>query len=125
LKRLGIKLLVLENQIAAIPVLKTYMKPENHYVDIEPADNITLTLNDSPTFLSRIGIQGEIIATPGHSDDSVTLILDDGSAFTGDLTHPMMVADDPSNPASHSWNTIRSLGAKTIYPGHGPVWPLT
>ena len=24
--------------------------------------------------------------TPGHSDDSVSLLLDDGSVFTGDLT---------------------------------------
>ena len=124
LKNLGMKLLVLENQIAAIPVLKTYMKPENHYVDIDPADNIILTLEENQAFLSKVGIQGQIIATPGHSDDSVTLILDDGSAFTGDLPHPMMIVDDAPNPVSQSWDTIRSLGVKTIYPGHGPVWNL-
>ncbi|MEO8609688.1 MAG: MBL fold metallo-hydrolase [Chloroflexota bacterium] len=124
LKNLGIKLLVMENQVAAIPILKTYMKPENHYVEIDPADNQILTFDNSRAFLSKLGLQGQIIATPGHSDDSITLILDDGSAFTGDLTHPMMVADDPSNPAAHSWDKIRSLGAKIIYPGHGPVWNL-
>ncbi len=123
LKRLGIRLLVLEYQVAAIPVLKTYMKPEHHYMDIDPADNLLLTLGDSRAFLSRIGVQGQIIATPGHSDDSVTLVLDDGSAFTGDLTHPMLLMDD-SDPARHSWDTIHSLGAKTIHPGHGPVWVL-
>jgi hypothetical protein len=35
------------------------------------------------------GVSGEIIYTPGHSDDSVTLILDEGMAFTGDLPYPM------------------------------------
>jgi ribonuclease/clavin/mitogillin len=120
LKRLGIKLLVLENQTAAIPILKTYMKPENHYVDIDPADNVLLTFDGSRDFLSKIAIQGQIIATPGHSDDSVALILDDGAAFTGDLTHPMLLMDD-SDLARQSWDKIRSLGAKTIYPGHGPV----
>jgi endoribonuclease LACTB2 len=125
LKHLGIKLLVLENQVSAIPILKTYMKPENHYVDIDPADNVLLRLDDSRAFLSTIDIKGEIIATPGHSDDSVTLILDDGATFTGDLTHPMMIVDDAPNPTSQSWDNIRSLGAKIIYPGHGPVWQLT
>ena len=125
LKRLGIKLLVVDNQVAAIPNLKTYMKPENHYVEIDPADNTILTLDDSRAFLSKLDFQGQIIATPGHSDDSVTLILDDGAAFTGDLHHPMLIVDDAPNPTSQSWDKLRSLGAKTIYPGHGPVWHLT
>ena len=125
LKRLGIKLLVLENQVAAIPVLKSYMKPQNNYVDIDPADNIVLTLDDTRDFLSSIGINAEIIATPGHSDDSITLVLDEGAAFTGDLPHPMMIVDDAPNPTSQSWDKLRSLGAKTIYPGHGPVWQLS
>jgi len=125
LKPLGLKLLVVEIQIIAIPILKTYMKPQNNYVDIDPADNVIFTLDDNRQFLSSIGINGEIIVTPGHSDDSITLILDDGAAFTGDLPHPMMIVDDAPNPTSQSWDKIRSLGAKTIYPGHGPVWHLT
>lgn len=125
LKPLGIKRLVIDIQVIAIPTLKTYMKPENHYIDIDPADNVILALADSRDFLAKIGIHGEIIATPGHSDDSVTLILDDGAAFTGDLTHPMLVIDEAPNPVSESWDKIRSLGAKTIYPGHGPIWNLS
>jgi endoribonuclease LACTB2 len=123
LKNMGIKLIVLENQVAAIPTLKTYMKPQNNYVDIDPADNVLLTFDDSRAFLSRLGIQGEIIPTPGHSDDSVTLILDDGSAFTGDL-NPMMVSDDMNEMVNQSWVKICSFKVKQVYPGHGPVWKL-
>ncbi len=100
------------------------MKPSNHYMDIDLADNVLVTIADSRAFLARLGIQGEIITTPGHSDDSVTLILDEGAAFTGDLTHPMMIVEDTPNPLRESWEKIRSVGVKTIYPGHGPIWQL-
>ncbi len=117
-KGLGIKLLVIDIQIPFIPTLATYMKPENHYVPIEMGNNVTLTLAESREFLETLGIKGEIISTPGHSDDSVSLVLDEGAAFTGDLTHPMM-ADEVSKA---SWGAVRAIGAKRIYPGHGPVW---
>jgi len=121
LKQLGTKLIVMETQVSSVPELRKVMKPENHYVEIDLSDAITLKLEDSRSFLGEIGIQGEIIATPGHSDDSVTLVLDDGAAFTGDLTHPMMT-DNATVLAS--WEKIRALGVKTIYPGHGPIWEL-
>src|SRR3954463_5329981 len=35
-----LQLMVLEQQIPAIPMLKTYMKPINRYVEITQADNI-------------------------------------------------------------------------------------
>lgn len=35
--------------------------------------------------LSRLGMEGETIPTPVHSDDSVSLILNEGIALTGDL----------------------------------------
>ncbi len=118
----GCKLIIMENQIAAVPLLRTHMKPENHYVDIDLTDNITLKFGDSRALLAQLGIHGQIISTPGHSDDSITLILDEGAAFTGDLTHPLMIMDDKT--LHDSWERIRSSGVKTIYPGHGPVWHI-
>ncbi|MCL5995979.1 MAG: MBL fold metallo-hydrolase [Chloroflexi bacterium] len=117
----GVRLIVLEQQIGAIPVLKTYMKPANRYVDIKQHDNLQLTVKDSRTFLKRIGIEGEIISTPGHSDDSVTLVLDEGAAFTGDLPSPALAVEDAVAEVTQSWTHIRSLHARLIYPGHGPV----
>ena len=72
----------------------------------------------------RIGIDGEIISTPGHSDDSVTLVLDEGSAFTGDLTNPTVAEDTPDTPLTRSWDRLRAMRVTLIYPGHGPAWPL-
>ena len=124
LKRLGVRLLVAEVQLAAIPLLPRYVKPEMQYTAIQSAGNIVLRLAESRAFLAAIGIQGEILGTPGHSDDSITLVLDEGAAFTGDLTAPLLIAPDPADPAYQSWERIRAAGAHTIYPGHGPAGSL-
>lgn len=88
LKNLGIKLLLLEPQIDFIPQLTKFFKTKAYpYVEIKQNDNLVLKLKESRKFLSGIGLKGEILHTPGHSDDSITLVLDNGFAFTGDL-HP-------------------------------------
>jgi ribonuclease/clavin/mitogillin len=117
LKRLGCTLIVVDIQLAAIPLLKGKMKPRDNYVEIELKDNLVVSVLESRALLARLGIDGEIVATPGHSDDSVSLVLDKGAAFTGDLTHPSMADGD----ALASWEKLRGLGAKTVYPGHGPA----
>ena len=124
LKRMGCKLILMDNQLSAVPVLKTHMKPDNHYVDIELTDNVNLTCIDSRTFLARLGILGEIISTPGHSNDSITLILDEGAAFIGDLTHPSIMDADVNTTLHASWQKICTFEVKNIYPGHGPMWRL-
>ncbi len=121
LKRMGVQLIVLDTQLAGIPLLSTYVKPGDNFTDIEVAGSVILTEAESRGFLAGIGIQGEIISTPGHSDDSVTLILDDGSAFTGDLTPRIFVPEDATDLAYGSWEKIRAKGASAIYAGHGPV----
>jgi glyoxylase-like metal-dependent hydrolase (beta-lactamase superfamily II) len=124
LKQKGVKLIVLENQTAAIPTLKQYIKPEYNYVDITLGDNINVQTAESRAFLQSLGVEGEIIATPGHSDDSVALILDTGIAFTGDLP-PASIAEYIAPAAKTSWEQIRARNARVAYPGHGPVQELT
>jgi glyoxylase-like metal-dependent hydrolase (beta-lactamase superfamily II) len=124
LKRLGVRLLVLDTQLAGIPLLRTYVKPQDHYTEIQLTGNTLLTAAASRAFLAGIGVAGEILSTPGHSDDSVTLVLDEGAAFTGDLTPVSMVPPDPADQAYRSWQRLRALGVHTVYPGHGPPQPL-
>ena len=100
------------------------MKPVDRFVDITLHDNVVVAAMESRKVLADIGIAGEIVLTPGHSDDSVSLLLDNGCAFTGDLPHPSMVTDDNAAAVSRSWQELRRRGATTIYPGHRPVRPL-
>src|SRR5438552_13890709 len=124
LKQLGVRLIVIDTQLAGIPLLSNYVKPRDNYTEIQLEGNTVLSATESRAFLAGIGIQGAIISTPGHSDDSVTLILDEGIAFTGDLTSPLGVPDDPADIAYQSWQAIRAKGATTIYPAHGPPWHM-
>jgi endoribonuclease LACTB2 len=121
LKQAGVPLLVLENQIGAIPLMKSWTKPRDHYVDISLNDNVVISFAESRAALHRIGIAGEILHTPGHSDDSVSLLLDDGSVFTGDLTHPALVGEDNAGVVAASWRLLWERGASRVHPGHGPV----
>jgi endoribonuclease LACTB2 len=124
-KQVGVPLLVLASQIGAIPLMKSWTKPRDQYVDITMHDNVTISFAESRTVLSRIGIAGEILPTPGHSDDSVSLLLDDGSAFTGDLTPPALVVEANAVVVAASWRLLRERGATRVCPGHGPVRPMS
>jgi endoribonuclease LACTB2 len=124
LKDLGVQLLVLETQLAAIPELRRHIKPSYPYKEISLNGNLDLSLAQSRNQLRRLRIGGEIISTPGHSADSVTLILDEGAAFTGDLTRLGMATEEAQREVELSWEKIRAHQAQMIYPGHGPAWRL-
>ena len=87
------------------------------YIEIKQDDNILLKLEESRSFLARLGLRGEILHTPGHSDDSVTLILDEGYSFTGDLHPAFMNIEDTKTRAS--WDKIGQFKIRQIFPGHG------
>jgi endoribonuclease LACTB2 len=124
LKRRGVPLLVMEEQVAAIPLMKLWTKPADNYTEITTHDNVVISCADSREFLADLGIAGEILHTPGHSDDSVSLVLDIGCAFTGDLTLESMVADEDPAVVARSWQQLRDRGVTTIYAGHGNPYYL-
>jgi len=90
----------------------------DQYVEITRDANVIISFQESRQLLDRIGISGEILHTPGHSDDSISLLLDDGSVFTGDLPPEAYAFDNPV--ALSSWRLLRERGAIRVYPAHGP-----
>jgi glyoxylase-like metal-dependent hydrolase (beta-lactamase superfamily II) len=121
LKLAGVPLLVIDVQVPAIPRLSSLVKPRDHFVPIATHDNVTIAAGDSRALLGRIGLSGEIVHTPGHSDDSVSLLLDDGAAFTGDLTVTGLATMEDAPAVRASWALLRERGARRVYPGHGGV----
>lgn len=77
-----------------------------------------ITAEESREFLAKIGIYGEIIHTPGHSDDSLTLILDSGDAFVGDLNPLYEYELNKGTEIEDSWKTIFEFKPSTIHYGH-------
>jgi glyoxylase-like metal-dependent hydrolase (beta-lactamase superfamily II) len=92
-----------------------------------------IALDDHDFPLDPIGIRGKVVYTPGHTDGSVSLLLDTGEAFVGCLAHNRLpFVRKPSLPIyamdleliKKSWDRVIEMGAETIYPGHGKPFPL-
>jgi ribonuclease/clavin/mitogillin len=124
LKLAGVPLIVMDVQLSSIPLMKQFTKPRDHYVEITLEDNVLISATESRALLTDIGIDGEILHTPGHSDDSVSLLLDDGPVFTGDLTPYEYAWSESAEVVRNSWQMLYSKGARMIYPAHGPIRPL-
>ncbi len=120
LKNQGLKFILPECQADFVAPFSKYFKDKSFpYIEIRQNDNLPLRLQESRKFLDSIGLHGEILHTPGHSDDSITLILEESFAFTGDL-HPAYL--DPENRKTvESWDRIRQHKITRVYPGHGPL----
>ncbi len=117
-KNQGAKLILLESQVGFFATLNDFMKRRKEtYVEINEYGNLNLKFEQSRQFLASLGIAGEIIATPGHSDDSVTLILDEGFAFTGDLP-PRFLVSKEDQVTKESWDKSYQHKSTRIFPAH-------
>ena len=66
LKLAGVSLLVLDVQVSAIPLMKQFTKPRDHYVDILLGWQCDHLQCREPWHAARtVGIQGEVLPTPG------------------------------------------------------------
>ena len=125
LKNLGIRLIIHECQVAFVDNLNNFFKKNNqlNFTDIPSEDNIVISSKESRDFLKRMEIEGEIIQTPGHTDDSVSLIIDGCCAFTGDLPEFSHIEAYNDQTIKNSWESIRDYKITKVYPGHG--YPYT
>lgn len=121
LKALGVEFLVVDLQIPFISVPERIFRKDKRlrYEPIRHEGNRIMTCVESRQVLASIGIGGEIIWTPGHSDDSVSISLDSGEVFVGDLPSLFDAPAYGDEVIEQSWNTLLSHGARHVFPGHG------
>lgn len=83
----GVQLILINTQISHIHFADEIFRKDKRlkYETINTDNSITINSKDSQKFLKNIGIAGEIISTPSHSEDSISLILDNKVCFVGDL----------------------------------------
>jgi glyoxylase-like metal-dependent hydrolase (beta-lactamase superfamily II) len=124
LKQRGMRLIVTPEQVPFIEGMKTFVKPVDRYTPITLHDNLLVTLDASRDLLATLGVAGEFVHTSGHSDDSISVLLDSGEVFTGDLTHPAFMTEETAEQVTQSWRTLRERGGRMVYAGHGPVREL-
>lgn len=114
--------------IAAADIQAEYLHACDHifareknspFIPIDDSAVRVVPISGSRSFLEELGISGEIIHTPGHSDDSISLWLDSERAlFVGDL-NPLYELDmHKGTQIEESWSRLLKLSPKTVYYGH-------
>lgn len=112
---------------AFITLLKVFMP----LITFPPA-KVDLVLTNEGLSLSDYGIPGRVLHTPGHSQGSVSILLDSGDAFVGDLAmnrFPLRLSPgfpifaEDQDAVVRSWKTLLEKGATTVYPAHGKPFP--
>lgn len=121
LMKQGVKLLLVDVQREYVGFSDEIFarEPRLGYEPICVEGATVISCEESRAFLRRLGIEGEIISTPSHSKDSVSLILDDGTCIVGDL-EPMeyLGAYEENEKLKKDWERILSRKPKRIYYAH-------
>jgi glyoxylase-like metal-dependent hydrolase (beta-lactamase superfamily II) len=89
---------------------------------------VDIILRNEEFSLVPFGISGKVLYTPGHTMGSVSVLLDTGDAFVGDLAmngipfhmgSGLTIFAEDLDRVKRSWSLLLNQGAKVIYPGHG------
>ena len=121
LQRLGVRLVIVDVQQDSVHFSDGIFAREKHlsYTPIDEKNAIRISCAESREFLKDIGLNGEIIHTPSHSKDSISLVLDDGNCFVGDLEPIEYLAAYENNPGlQRDWDLLMSYDPKHIYYAH-------
>ena len=124
-QRQGTKLLLVDSQVAAVHFPDNiFARDKVDYVPVDPDQAIIISVEESRRFLKTLGIDGEIVRTGSHSEDSVSLILDDGNCFVGDLEPREYVdAYNVNSALANDWVSILARNPRIIHYAHAPESP--
>ena len=117
----GIKLILMESQSDSVHYSDRIFAKQSalNYKPINEKEAAILSFNESRSFFKSLGISGEIISTPSHSADSISIILDDGTCIAGDLEPYEFLDAYDENPALKTdWQKIMSYSPKIVYYSH-------
>ena len=132
LMKQGVRLLLMDTQTKDVHYPDQIFAREKslRFDPIDESEAEVVSCHKSRAFLADIGIAGEIISTPSHSRDSVSLVLDDGDCLVGDLEPMEYLSAYEDNPALKAdWDAILSFRPKRILYSHAnekaPTYNLT
>jgi glyoxylase-like metal-dependent hydrolase (beta-lactamase superfamily II) len=102
------------------------------YPPVKLSVNDIVIFGDNDTLLKEFGIDGEILETPGHTGDSISLLLGDGSLFAGDAAMNFLkpcglkyrpIYAENYEEVKQSWEKLKAKGIRMVYPAHGRPFP--
>ena len=123
----GIRIVIADVQREYIHSSDHIFQKENNrsFVPVDESRAEVITIEQSREFLESLGIDGELIHTPGHSPDSISLWLDDEKAlFVGDLAPLYELELHKGTRTGESWERLLKLSPHRIYYGHAKTAEL-
>lgn len=123
------------NIVRLILVIRKWLKP--NWTLTFPAykvrDEDIIVEDDDNCLLRELGINGKIVYTPGHTKDSISVVLDDGSCYCGDSamnnllvnmsgSKYMTISIDNLNEYYNSWLKLLANNLTIVYPAHGKTF---
>lgn len=121
LQRRGVKLLLADVQRPFVHVSDEIFARDKRldYRAVDENAATVISCAESRAVLKTLGVDGEILRTPSHSEDSVSLLLDDGSCLVGDLEPLAYLAGYDENAALKSdWEQILCRHPERILYAH-------
>ena len=121
LQRQGVKLVIVDVQQDFVHFSDRIFAGDKHliYTPVDEKNAVRISCAESRGFLENIGICGEILHTPSHSKDSISVVLDDGECFVGDLEPIDYLAAYSGNPdLQRDWDLLMSYNPRHIYYAH-------
>ena len=118
---LGVKLLLVDTQIEYVHFSDEIFNRDKRikYTPINSNEAVIIKCEESRAFLHSMGIEGEIVSASSHSNDSISLILDDGTCFVGDLEPiDFLGAYEENIKLKEDWGLVMSYKPKIIYYAH-------
>lgn len=119
LMKQGVKLLLVDAQQASVHFSDAVFARDR--LPFEPIDERAATVircAESREFLAGIGLSGEIVPTPSHSPDSISLVLDSGECFVGDLQPREYMTDEENDAVKEDWTRVMGFHPKRFFYAH-------
>ena len=91
-----------------------------------------IRLGDDGLALAEYGIPGRVVHTPGHTQGSVSVVLDDGRALVGCMAmnglpsisgRPVLpIFAEDTGAIMIGWRRLFAMGVREAYPAHGEAF---
>ena len=113
-------------------ILAVLLKKLSKMLSIEPVE-VDIVVGEEDYSLEEFGINGKIVFTPGHSHGSVSIVMDTGDTFVGDMAMNgtpltmgpnLAIFAEDIDALKNSWKKLIDMRVKKIYPAHGKSFPI-
>lgn len=121
-------------KIAAADVQREYLhfsdkifakEKHSRFKPIDDSKVRFFSISESRKLLAELGISGEVLHTPGHSDDSISLWLDkEKTLLVGDLNPLYELEMHKGTLTEQSWEKLLALSPKTVCYAHAKAAEL-